>query len=96
MDLLPGGGAIAIAKRLEDGRNQVPAALASFPWSIQLLVEEYDQHTEGKKRLSEGLAGFAALEVPEAVTAAPGGTIQAAAAEADEPASSRQQAEASH
>jgi RNA polymerase primary sigma factor len=29
------------------------AALASFPWSIQLLLEEYDQHKEGKKRLAE-------------------------------------------
>ncbi len=62
VELLTREGEIAIAKRIEEGLNQVQAALASFPWSIQLLIEEYDQHTEGKKRLSEVLAGFADLE----------------------------------
>ena len=69
VELLTREGEIAIAKRIEEGLNQVQAALASFPWSIQLLVEEYDQHTEGKKRLSEVLAGFADLEQPEVVVA---------------------------
>ncbi len=71
VELLTREGEIAIAKRIEEGLNQVQAALASFPWSIQLLVEEYDQHTEGKKRLSEVLAGFADLETPEPVVAEP-------------------------
>ncbi|MBN8728680.1 MAG: RNA polymerase sigma factor RpoD [Xanthomonadales bacterium] len=62
VELLTREGEIAIAKRIEEGLNQVQTALASFPWSIQLLVEEYDQHVEGKKRLSEVLAGFADLE----------------------------------
>src|SRR6185312_12714140 len=44
--------------------NQVQSSLANFPWSIQLLIEEYDQHLEGKKRLSEVLTGFADIEVP--------------------------------
>jgi len=65
VELLTREGEIAIAKRIEEGLNQVQTALASFPWSIQLLLEEYDQHTEGKKRLSEVLAGFADLEQPE-------------------------------
>jgi RNA polymerase primary sigma factor len=67
VELLTREGEIAIAKRIEEGLNQVQAALASFPWSIQLLLEEYDQHTEGKKRLSEVLAGFADVEQPEVV-----------------------------
>jgi RNA polymerase primary sigma factor len=62
VELLTREGEIAIAKRIEEGLNQVQSALASFPWSIQLLLEEYDQHKEGKKRLSEVLAGFADLE----------------------------------
>src|SRR5690606_1375490 len=66
VELLTREGEIAIAKRIEEGLGQVQSALASFPWSIQLLLEEYDQHTEGKKRLSEVLAGFADLEQPEA------------------------------
>ena len=59
VELLTREGEIAIAKRIEEGLNQVQSALASFPWSIQLLIEEYDQVTEGKKRMSEVIAGFA-------------------------------------
>jgi RNA polymerase primary sigma factor len=64
VELLTREGEIAIAKRIEEGLNQVQSSLANFPWSIQLLVEEYDQHVEGKKRLSEVLTGFADIEVP--------------------------------
>jgi RNA polymerase primary sigma factor len=71
VELLTREGEIAIAKRIEEGLNQVQSALASFPWSIQLLVEEYDQHVEGKKRLSEVLAGFADVEPPPPVVAEP-------------------------
>ncbi|HET6631727.1 MAG TPA: RNA polymerase sigma factor RpoD [Rhodanobacteraceae bacterium] len=62
VDLLTREGEIAIAKRIEEGLQQVQAALASFPWAIELLLEEFDQHLEGKKRLSEVLAGFIDLE----------------------------------
>ena len=65
VDLLDRQGEIAIAKRIEEGLNEVQVALASFPWSIQLLLEEYDQHVEGKKRLSEVVQGFAIEEEPE-------------------------------
>ncbi len=49
VELLTREGEIAIAKRIEEGLNQVQSALASFPWSIQLLLEEFDQHKEGKE-----------------------------------------------
>jgi len=65
VDLLTREGEIEIAKRIEDGLGQVQSALASFPWSIQLLLEEYDQHVEGKKRLSEVVQGFVEEEVEE-------------------------------
>src|SRR6202000_1921737 len=55
-------GEMAIAKRIEEGLGQVQTALASFPLTIELLLEEYDQHLDGKRRLSEILAGFADLE----------------------------------
>ncbi len=58
VELLTREGEIAIAKRIEEGLTQVQTALASFPWAIELLVEEYDQHLDGKRRLSEILAGF--------------------------------------
>jgi RNA polymerase primary sigma factor len=69
VELLTREGEIAIAKRIEEGLNQVQSALASFPWSVQLLLEEYDQHVEGKKRLSEVVQGFADVEEPEPFSA---------------------------
>ncbi|HET8941073.1 MAG TPA: RNA polymerase sigma factor RpoD [Rudaea sp.] len=78
VELLTREGEIAIAKRIEEGLNQVQSALANFPWSIKLLVEEFDQHTEGKKRLSEVLTGFADLEVPGLEIAATVGMAVAA------------------
>ncbi|TCO43319.1 RNA polymerase sigma factor RpoD [Dokdonella fugitiva] len=77
VELLTREGEIAIAKRIEEGLNQVQSALASFPWSIQLLLEEYDQHLEGKKRLSEVLAGFADMEQPDVVVAEAEETVAA-------------------
>ena len=67
VELLTREGEIAIAKRIEEGLNQVHSSLASFPWSIQLLLEDYDQHLEGKKRLNEVVVGFLDIEEPEAV-----------------------------
>ncbi|WP_295362368.1 RNA polymerase sigma factor region1.1 domain-containing protein, partial [Arenimonas sp.] len=67
VELLTREGEIAIAKRIEEGLNQVHASLASFPWSIQLLLEDYDQHLEGKKRLNEVVVGFLDMEEPEEV-----------------------------
>ncbi len=74
VELLTREGEIAIAKRIEEGLSQVQTALASFPWTVRLLIEEYDQHLDGKKRLSEVIAGFndgdeAAAEVPAPVVA---------------------------
>ena len=80
VELLTREGEIAIAKRIEEGLNQVQSALASFPWSIQLLLEEYDQHVEGKKRLSEVVQGFTDLEQPDEFPAA----LAAADAELEE------------
>src|SRR6185503_11543673 len=62
VELLTREGEIAIAKRIEEGLAQVQQALASFPLTIELLLEEYDQHLDGKRRLSEILAGFLDLE----------------------------------
>ncbi len=85
VELLTREGEIAIAKRIEEGLNQVQAALASFPWSIQLLVEEYDQVSEGKKRMSEVITGFLDIEVPT-----PEEIAAAAAKEAAEKAESEE------
>src|SRR5690606_2875314 len=70
VELLTREGEIAIAKRIEEGLNQVQSALANFPWSIQLLLEAYDQHREGRRRMSEVVAGFADLEAAAELAAA--------------------------
>jgi RNA polymerase primary sigma factor len=58
VELLTREGEIAIAKRIEEGLAQMKAALASFPWSAQLLLEDYELHKAGKKRLAEIVVGF--------------------------------------
>src|SRR5690625_1842138 len=58
VELLTREGEIAIAKRIEEGLGQVHEALARFPWSIELMLEEYDRHLDGKRRMSEIVAGF--------------------------------------
>ncbi|TWI01690.1 RNA polymerase primary sigma factor [Luteimonas cucumeris] len=67
VELLTREGEIAIAKRIEEGLNQMLSSLASFPWSVKLLLDDYDLHKAGKKRLAEIVAGFndAEEEVPE-------------------------------
>jgi RNA polymerase primary sigma factor len=64
VELLTREGEIAIAKRIEEGLVQVQTALSSFPWSVQILLQEYDQHLDGKRRLSEVLTGFIDIEEP--------------------------------
>jgi len=64
VELLTREGEIAIAKRIEEGLNQMGSALASFPWSVQLLLEDYELHKGGKKRLAEIVVGFNDLEEP--------------------------------
>jgi RNA polymerase primary sigma factor len=70
VELLTREGEIAIAKRIEEGLGQMNAALASFPWSAQLLLEDYELHKAGKKRLAEIVVGFNDVE-PEPVPVAP-------------------------
>jgi len=73
VDLLNREGEIAIAKRIEEGQGQMLEALAAFPWSSRMLLDDYAQHKEGKKRLNEVLVGFndEEEEPPPAVVAEP-------------------------
>jgi len=64
VELLTREGEIAIAKRIEEGLTQMMSALASFPWSVQLLLEEYELHKAGKKRLPDVISGFNDVEDP--------------------------------
>ncbi len=79
VELLTREGEIAIAKRIEEGLNQMGASLASFPWSVQLLLEEYDLHKAGKKRLAEVVVGFNDLVEEE-----PAPVVEASASDGDD------------
>jgi len=71
VDLLNREGEIAIAKRIEEGLDQMLAALATFPWSSRMLLDDYAEHKAGRKRLNEVLVGFndEIEEDPEAIIA---------------------------
>ena len=71
VELLTREGEIAIAKRIEEGLTQMMSSLATFPGSAQLLLEDYELHKAGKKRLAEIVVGFLDAEepVPEPVAA---------------------------
>ena len=78
VELLTREGEIAIAKRIEEGLNQMLSSLASFPWTVQLLLEDYELHKVGKKRLAEIVVGFVGTE--EEMAAAEAAKVEAAAA----------------
>src|SRR6476659_4348542 len=81
VELLTREGEIAIAKRIEEGLTQMLGSLASFPWSVQLLLEDYELHKAGKKRLAEIVVGFVGTE--EEMAAAEAAKVEAAAALAE-------------
>ena len=58
VELLTREGEIRIAKRIEEGLDQVRAALVQFPPSIDVLVTSYDRVTAGEARLQDVIVGF--------------------------------------
>ncbi|GAA5068627.1 RNA polymerase sigma factor RpoD [Lysobacter panacisoli] len=58
VELLTREGEIAIAKRIEEGLGQVQASLGLFPATVASILEDYEQHKAGKKRLAEIIVGF--------------------------------------
>src|SRR5690606_17887071 len=58
VELLTREGEIAIAKRIEEGLNQVQASMALFPGTMELILQDGELHKAGKKRLPELLVGF--------------------------------------
>ncbi|KGO98059.1 RNA polymerase sigma factor RpoD [Novilysobacter defluvii] len=71
VELLTREGEIAIAKRIEEGLNQVQASLALFPSTIELVLQDWELHKAGKKRLPELLVGFLDLLEDPTVAASP-------------------------
>ena len=62
VELLTREGEIKIAKRIEDGLNQMLSALANFPNTLTRLVEEIDKIEREETRLSDLVRGFVDLD----------------------------------
>ena len=65
VELLTREGEIDIAKRIEEGINEVQTAVAAYPEAITYLLEQYDAVETGGVRLADIITGFID---PEAVT----------------------------
>ncbi len=58
VELLTREGEIEIAKRIEQGLDQVRAALVQFPPTLELLLEDYDSFIVGEARMQDFIVGF--------------------------------------
>jgi len=58
VELLTREGEIVIAKRIEDGLNQVLHALASYPGSATTLLQGYERVQAEEMRLNDLISGF--------------------------------------
>ncbi len=66
VDLLTREGEIKIAKRIEDGLNQVLSAMADFPAVTETFLAEYDRTASTDGKITEVISGFIDLTVPTA------------------------------
>lgn len=58
VELLTREGEIDIAKRIEDGINQVQLAVAEYPESISYLLDQFDKVEAEELRLTDIISGF--------------------------------------
>jgi RNA polymerase primary sigma factor len=58
VELLTREGEIEIAKRIEDGINQVQCSVAEYPEAITYLLDQYDLYEAEEIRLSDIVSGF--------------------------------------
>ncbi|MGF1738739.1 RNA polymerase sigma factor RpoD [Photobacterium satsumensis] len=72
VELLTREGEIDIAKRIEDGINQVQCSVAEYPSAIAYLLEQFDKVEAEELRLTDIISGF--VDPNEEATAAPTAT----------------------
>lgn len=68
VELLTREGEIDIAKRIEDGINQVQCSVAEYPEAITYLLEQYDRVEAEEARLSDLITGFVDPNAEEEMT----------------------------
>ena len=88
VDLLTREGEIKIAKRIEDGLNQVLSALADFPTVSEFFLREYGRTVSAEIKITEVISGFIdyseAAAVPPPVVVVPDETAAAAGDDEEE------------
>jgi RNA polymerase primary sigma factor len=67
VELLTREGEIRIAKRIEEGLDQVRAALSLYPEAIQLLLDTFDSVRRGEARLQDVIAGIIDPNAPDEI-----------------------------
>ena len=67
VELLTREGEIRIAKRIEEGLNQVKNALGFYPPTIETIILAYEPVQAGQSRLQDVLVGFVDPNEPEEV-----------------------------
>lgn len=68
VELLTREGEIDIAKRIEDGINQVQCSVAEYPEAITYLLEQYKRVEIGEARLSDLITGFVDFDVSQGIS----------------------------
>ncbi|AKH21511.1 RNA polymerase sigma factor RpoD [Sedimenticola thiotaurini] len=71
VELLTREGELKIAKRIEEGQNQVLTALSTYPDTINTVIELLEKVDAEEMRLTDVIVGFAQTEEEEAALAAP-------------------------
>ena len=67
VELLTRQGEIEIAKRIEDGLNQVKWHMAHFPPTIEKLLDVYDAVAAGDTRMQDYVVGFIDPNAPDEI-----------------------------
>ena len=67
VELLTRQGEIEIAKRIEDGLNQVKYSMAHFPPTMEKLLEVYEAVSAGNTRMQDFVVGFIDPNAPDEI-----------------------------
>ncbi len=67
VELLTRQGEIEIAKRIEDGLNQVKYHMAHFPPTMEKLLEVYEAVAAGETRMQDFIVGFIDPNAPDVI-----------------------------
>ncbi|WP_265734647.1 RNA polymerase sigma factor RpoD [Acinetobacter apis] len=67
VELLTREGEISIAKRIEEGIRDVLHSIAYWPNAVEVVLKEYQDYTNGERRLADILSGYLDPETNEEI-----------------------------